>query len=297
MFRRNPMEKMLKKAQKCLEKKKFVEAKNIYLKCLAMEPDNVGVLNNLAQLYLMFGETGKSEGYNEILLKECNRLLEYGKEETLLMLKTNALSSLHRLDELNEALDDLLEISPKNIIGLLQKSQYLEMTHKHREALTYIDRILKEKPYEISALLSKGRNLVELNEFEKAEDCYNLVFKIETKNKAAINLKSQLLKKKYDSTITAHDFMLKAIENWDNENFNASTEFFKKAINLSDQYDEIWFAQGELFVRTGRIGDAINSFERAFELDANSGGIDEQEEFFKMLNRMKKISTILGFEK
>lgn len=195
MFWRNPMEKMLKKAQKCLEKNKFVEAKNIYLKCLAMEPDNVGVLNNLAQLYLMFGETEKSEGYNEILLKECNRLLEYGKDETLLMLKTNALSSLHRLDELNEALDDLLEVSPKNIIGLLQKSQYLEMTHKHREALTYIDRILEEKPYDISTLLSKGRNLAKLNEFEKAEECYNLVFKIEKKNKTAINLKSQLLKK------------------------------------------------------------------------------------------------------
>ena len=35
--------------------------------------------------------------------------------------------------------------------------------------------------------------------------------------------------------------MLKAIENWDNDNFDGSTEFFKKAIHLSDQYNEIWF--------------------------------------------------------
>jgi tetratricopeptide (TPR) repeat protein len=91
--------------------------------------------------------------------------------------------------------------------------------------------------------------------------------------------------------------MLKAVESFEMENFDASDDYFKKALEMDSNFDEIWFAQGELYVRTGRIGEAIDSFKKAFEINPTSGGINEHEKFFKMLNVMKKINTLLGLEK
>ena len=297
MFRKNTLEKTIKKGHKYLQKGEYIKAKKMYLKALALDPDNISLLNNLAQLYHMFGDTAKSRGYNEILLEKCNQILSHQKTEETLTLKTNALVSLKREYEANETVDEILKINPDNIIGLFHKTQYLEKTKQNHEAVKYIERILKENPYNIAALLAKGRNLAELNEFEEAEKCYNLVFEIEPTNKAAINLKSDLLKKKNNHTLTSHDFMLKAIESFERKNFKASEDYFKKALAMNSNFDEIWFAQGELFIRTGRIEAAINSFKKAFEINPTSGGIENKKKFFKMLSRMKKINRILGYEK
>ena len=47
----------------------------------------------------------------------------------------------------------------------------------------------------------------------------------------------------------------------------------------------------------GDYENAIDSFKKAFEINPTSGGIVKHEEFFKMLDRMKKINVLLGFEK
>ena len=91
--------------------------------------------------------------------------------------------------------------------------------------------------------------------------------------------------------------MLKAVEAFEMKDFASSKDFFKKALEMSPEYDEIWFAQGELFIRMGHIEDAIESFEKAFEINPRSGGIEKKDKFFKMLNRMKKINSFLGYEK
>lgn len=296
MFWKTSFEKNIKKAEKYLKKGKLVKAKDHYLKGLAEDPDNIAIIYNLSEIYRLLNDSEKSKGYNEMLLRECNELLKLEKNETLLLLKVSALISLKQNDDLNETLDELLTVNPNNSAGLFEKAKYLELKHDHKNAIRHLDRILKNHPYDVETLLAKGRNLVEENEFEKAENCYNLVFKIDTKNKIAINLKSQMLKKKHNITLTGHDFMLKAIESFEREDFKASQDYFKKALDMNPEYDEIWFAQGELLIRTGHIGDAIASFKNAFKINPSSGGIVKHEEFFKMLYQMKRINTILGFE-
>ncbi|WP_405297953.1 tetratricopeptide repeat protein [Methanobrevibacter sp.] len=296
MFRGNSLDKTIEKAEKYFKKGDLYKARNMYLKALAQDPKNIGVLNNLAFIYHVLGDNATSKGYNEILLKECDELLKHETVKEILILKIPALVFLERTDEVMEVIEEILKIDSKDVNALFQKSYYLEKNKRHLEALDCIEEILEKHPHHIGSLLSKGRNLVELNEFEKAEKCYNLVFEIDPKNKAAINLKSQLLKKKYKVTITSHDMMLKAVESFEMENFKASRDYFKKALDMNPEYDEIWFAQGELFIRTGHIGDAIESFKKAFEINPASGGIVKHKEFFKLLDRMKKINTFLGFE-
>jgi tetratricopeptide (TPR) repeat protein len=296
MFRRNSFEKTVGKAEKYFKKGQLIKSKNMYLRALAQQPDNIGILNNLAFIYHLLGDNEKSMGYNEILLKECDEALKHEPNKNALILKIPALTHLERTDEVMDVIDEILKIDPEDPNALFQKSYYLEKKNSNLEALDCLEKILKKYPHHIGALLSKGRNLAELNRLEEAEKCYNLVFEIEPKNKTAINLKSQLLKKKYGITLTSHDMMLKAVESFEMENFKASKDYFKKALDMNPEYDEIWFAQGELFVRTGYIGDAIASFKKAFEINPTSGGIVEQDEFFKLLDRMKKINAFLGFE-
>ena len=283
--------------EKYFNKGQMYKARNMYLKALAQDPRNIGILNNLAFIYHVLGDDATSKGYNEILLKECDEILKQGAVKEILILKIPALVSLERTNEVMEVIEEILKIDSKDLNALFQKSYYLEKNKRHEEALDCIEQILKKHPYHIGTLLSKGRNLVELNRFEEAEKCYNLVFEIEPKNKAAINLKSQLLKRKYNLTLTSHDLMLKAVESFEMENFKASRDYFKKALDMSSEFDEIWFAQGELFIRTGHINDAIASFKKAFEINPTSGGIIKHKEFFRLLDRMKKINTFLGFEK
>lgn len=296
MFRRNTLEKTIEKAEKYFNKGQMVKSKNMYLKALAQDPTNITILNNLAFIYNVLGDEATSKGYNEILLKECDKLLKYEKSKEILILKIPALVSLNKTKEVADVIDEILKIDSKDMNALLQKSYYLEKNKRHPEAVDCLDMILKEHPYHVGSLLSKGRNLVELCRFEEAEKCYNLVFEIEPKNKTAIHLKSQLIKRKYNLTVTSHDLMLKAVESFEMENFKASKDYFKKALDMNPEYDEIWFAQGELLIRTGYISDAIASFEKAFEINPTSGGIVKHKEFFKLLNRMKKINTLLGFE-
>jgi len=297
MFKRNEFEKHYIRGQEYLKNHEYIKAKDEYLECLSLEPDDIGVLNNLAQLCSIIGDYGKANGYNEILLKECDKQLKYGKTEQLLILKSNALISLKRNDEANEVITELLEENPDNVLGLFHKAQYHELNKNYPEALRYINKVLNQNSTNIPALLSKGRILVELEDFKRAENCYDIVFKLETKNKAAINLKSELIKRMNNLTITPHDFMLKAVEAWDEEDFKSSQDYFKKALEIDPNYDEIWFAQGELFIRTGQLSKAISSFNRAFELNPNSGGISKKKSFYKMLNIMKKVNTVLGLEK
>lgn len=296
MFRQDTLEKTIEKAEQYFKRGDIYKARDMYLKALAQDPNNIGVLNNLAFIYHVLGDNATSKGYNEMLLKECDELLKIETVKEILILKISALISLERTDEMMEVVDEILKIDSEDPNALFQKSYYLEKNKRHTEALDCIEQILKKHPHHIGSLLSKGRNLVELKKFEEAEKCYNQVFEIDPKNKAAINLKSQMLKRRYNLTITSHDLMLKAVESFEMENFKASMDYFKKALDMDPEYDEIWFAQGELFIRTGHIGDAIASFKKAFEINPTSGGIVKHKEFFKLLDRMKKINVFLGFE-
>lgn len=297
MFKKSKIAKIIEKGNQHYEKGELIDAKKMYLKGLAMEPDNIVILNNLAEIHSRLGDDAKTKGYSKILLKNCNKLLSHKKTKELLIIKANALLYLEKGNEINEVLDEILKIDPDNMTALFHKSHHLEKNRQHREALKYNERILKKYPYDIIALLSKGRNLVELNEFDEAEVCYNIILEIDPKNKAAINLKSTLFKKKNNWTITAHDLMFKAIENFEREHFSTSETYFKQAIEMNPNFDEIWFAQGELFIRTEKINKAIESFEKAFEINPTSGGIKDKKKLFKLLNFMKKVNTLLGYEK
>lgn len=297
MFRKDSVEECLKEGHECLKKRDVMNAKDAYLKALSIDPDNTTALNNLSQIYAMLSDVDKSRGYSEILLLKCDEKLKKAKSEKILMLKSNAQIALESYDEANETFDEILKINPKNIITLFQKSQYHESKNQIGEALRYVDAVLKINEHDLPANLSKARLLTKLEEYDEANEHLSLVFKIDPKNKAAMNLKAKLIKEKNNTTISAHDFMIKAMNFWEMEEFDKSLAYFDKALDLDSSHDEIWYLRGELLIRMGQIANAISSFKTAFKLNPESGGIVKKREFFRLLNAMKKLNTILGFEK
>ena len=135
MFRGNSLDKTIEKAEKYFKKGDLYKARNMYLKALAQDPKNIGVLNNLAFIYHVLGDDATSKGYNEILLKECDELLKRETVKEILILKIPALVFLEKTDEVMEVLEEILKIDSKDVNALFQKSYYLEKNKRHREAL------------------------------------------------------------------------------------------------------------------------------------------------------------------
>lgn len=148
---------------------------------MAIDPTNISILNNLAQIYRMLNRKDKTRGYLEKLIEECEK--NSYEDEQVLIMKLFAQTELERIEDSNETLDRLIELYPNNTLGLYHKSLLLEKNNEPEQALGYLKKILKIDEYNIAALLAKGRNLVEIKEYNKAEECYNLVFKIEPKTK------------------------------------------------------------------------------------------------------------------
>lgn len=286
------IDKTLKEGHKHLRNGEIYEAKESYLNVLSQDPDNLTALNNLSQIYALLQDTSKSKSYSEILLEECNR---HKSTEQILVLKSNALITLDMMDEANEAFDEILKMNPQNTTILYQKSNYLEVNGKLEESLKCIEKVIKID-CNLSAILSKARILLKLKRFDEAEKLLNLAFEMEPKSRPAMNLKSKLIKEKSNSTIAPHDFMIKGLDAWQRDEFSHALAYLDKAIDLDNSYDEIWYLRGELLIRMGRINDAMNSFERAFELNPTSGGIAKKRELFRFLNVLKKVNTLLGFE-
>ena len=297
MFGKNDIEKNIRKGNISLKRGFITNARDYYLKALAIEPNNIEVLNNLALAYLMLNEENKAKGYYELLLKECNKQLEIETTPTILGLKANALIFLNQRMEANDVESEILKIEPDNIIALIQKSQYYELNNDYENALTYIDRILTINEEDIPTLLSKGRVLFNLGEFEKAELYYNKVLEKENKNIPALHLKSELIKAKTNCSETPHDLTILALNCWEKEDFENALKLMNKALKIDDRYDEIHFIQAELYIHTSQINKAIKSFEKAFEINPTSGGIKNQKKLFKFLFRLKKINKFIRLEK
>ena len=293
MFRKNPLDDAINQGEKYLEKGEYEKSKEMYLKAFAMNPEDLGIINNLCQIYRILEDDGKAKGYAEMLLKKCDELLTYERTEGLLILKANALLCLEKFDELNAIADELLSLDSDSHIATSYKLTYFENESNDYEAINCINKLLRFNPLDINLILTKGKHLTNLNEFDNAERCYNIVLQRNAKDKNAITFKSEMLKKKHGIEVTSHDYMLKAVENYELKNYEASESFYRKALELDSSFDEIWFAQGELFVTMGKLDDALNSFKKAFEINPNLKEIKNQKRIIKTLTAMQKVKKTL----
>jgi len=292
MITTNKFKKLEKKATQHIEKNEYQKAKETYIECLAHKPHHIGTLNNLAQTSKILNETAKAQEYNRLLLEELDNQPEIEYTESILIMKINALLSLNKTKQAKQTIEELLKISPDNMIGLFFKIQQLYQNQQYTETIPYINKILNQDPYNIHALLLKGRFHAKLKEYDASEKYYNQILLIDSKNIAAITLKLDLFKQKSEN-YQAHELMLTAIEYWNNNDLKTSEEYFDKALKINPKYDEIWFCLGELCMELGKIEKSKSSFEKASKLNPKRKEIIKSKKIFKTLKIMKIINKIL----
>lgn len=296
MFRKK-IDKYLQKGQRYFETGDFTKAKDYYLKALSINPNDLTALNNLAQIYFILNDTKKAEGYNELLLDKCETQLQKEKTERVLVLKLSALSNFNRIDETNEICNQILEMNPKNTTALIYKSQYFEEKQNLKKSIENLDKVLKIDENDITALLYKGRNLTKQKKYDEAENCFNHVLRLHHQNIAAFNLKSELLKQKYNVKITPYDFIIESFGYWNRKEFENALKSIRKATQSSYPCDEAWFIQGVMYLRIGQVNNSINSFKKAFEINPHSFGVKNKDKLLKKLEKMLKINRFLHLEK
>lgn len=297
MDKNDNIDEILKIAYGYLEIGDIENAKRTYLEGLKRYPDNLSILNNLAQCHRMMGDTKKSNEYHEKLIRLC----ECKTSPEILMIKANSQMNMNNLTDALETYEKILTENPKNTQALLQVSIILTEKEEYEKSNRYLNRILEIEDKNIPALLRMGINFYCLGEYENTKECYSKVLEISPKHEDAIRLKGELLKETGDKQglkshirnvlkvkpRSAYTLMLKAMECANENNDKKALEFFNRAISVDPYLDEAYFNKAGFLMLKKRYDEAIECYKKAFEINPESGGIIDREGLFELLEQMK----------
>lgn len=297
MENKNNIDEILTLGYELLQKGDLKSAEQTYLEGLKIHKDNLALINNLAQCYLMKGDVKKSRIYTQKLIRLC----EGSTSEEILMLKANSQMKINNLTDALESYEKVLNYNPKNLAALFQIAAIYTEKEEFERSNRYLDEILKNDEENVVALINKGSNFSRLDDYENALDCYEKALEISPKHEVAIRLKGETLQKSGDvkalkkhikNTLrinpnSAYTLMLKAMECANEENDKKAIEFFNRAISIDPYLDEAYFNKAGFLMHKKRYDEAIECYKKAFEINPESGGITDKEGLFELLYQMK----------
>ena len=293
---KNNIDEILKEGYGYLEKGLIDEAQEIYLNGLKTHPDNISLINNLAQTYAMTGDKRKSKDYHKKLIALCDK----DDSPEMLMLKGNSLMSINNITDALEAYEKVLDKNPQNIPALFQISAIFQEKEDFEKSNKHLNLILLQESGNVLALINKGMNYSKMENYQKAQECYDKVLEISPRHEEATRLKGELLKQIGDEDSlkehikktleinpdSAYIIMLKAME-YANADDDKALEFFNRAIAIDPDFDEAYFNKAGYLMLKKRFDEAIECYKQAFEINPESGGIIDREGLFELLNQMK----------
>ena len=88
------------------------------------EVENIARMSEIAKIYSITKQYGKSERYHKNIIMLCER---YPKNETMLAFKIKSLNYLKKSYKSLETTNELLNINPNNIHGLINLANHLKL--------------------------------------------------------------------------------------------------------------------------------------------------------------------------
>lgn len=298
MHNKDNIDEILKEGFEYLDNGELEKALDCYLKYEKKESENISIINNIAQIYAMLGEFKLSRKYHQKLIELC----EGNESEEILMLKGNSLMSINNFSQAYYTYDKILTINPKHIPSLFQIAAILNEKEEYEKSNHYLNRILDIDEDNIIATLNKGINFIEMENYVEALKQYDRILEMSPTHELAIKLKGELLKetgdhkalkKHINQTLkvkpnSAYTLMLKAMEYANDNNENKAIEFYDRAIAIDPYFDEAYFNKASFLMLKKRYDEAIDCYKQAFEINPDSGGINDKESLFELLNQMKE---------
>lgn len=297
MENNNNIDEILKEGYEHLEKGDIQKAQEVYLEGVKRHNDSIALINNLAQTYAMMGDMKKSKEYHKRLVELC----EDEKSAELLMLKANSQMSLNDFSDALETYKKVLNEDPTNTPAIFQISAIYAEKGDFEKSNEHLDMVLTIEKDNVVALLKKGGNFFEMEEYEKAQKYYDMVLDISPKHEGAIRQKGELLKqtgakdelKRHINTTlkvkpdSAYTVMLKAMEFANADDDKNALEYFNRAISIDPGLDEAYFNKAGFLMLKKRYDEAMECYEKAFEINPKSGGIIDRDGLFELLAQMK----------
>ena len=297
MKNKNNIDEILDEGFDHLEKGNIKKAQECYLKGLGIDPDNLGLINNLAQTYALVGDTKQSKAYHQKLIELCKD----DESIEMLMLKANSLMNINNFTEALEIYEKIIAKTPNNTSALFQISSIYMEKGEFEKSNKYLNRILSEDEDNIVALIDKATNYFNMERYGQALRYYDKALSLSPKHEIAIRLKGELLKQRGDAEAlkthieetlkikpdSPYTLMLKAMEFANEDNDKKAFEFFNRAIAIDPFLDEAYFNKAGLLMLKKRYDEAIECYKKAFEINPESGGIVDKESLFELLHQMK----------
>jgi len=255
--------------------KQYKQALEFYLKAIEINPENNKYYYNLGNLYDEIGS------FNEAIM--CyKKSLEL---KNTIRSNLNNQNSQNNLSNDNESDTNKSNISSGigtgssiasyvvyNNLGLI----YLKTNQLENAFSSFKSAVKLNCEYEeaLNNLLNLGIHYDDINNYEFAIKCYNLIIECFYSNNSATS-SSNLIKKSQTLMSNSNDTNIQILESayFNNGNsynqigkYQEAINFYKKAIELNPTNDFIYFNLGFMYESVNSLGEALLSYQKAIDL-------------------------------
>ena len=175
------------------------------LACLAIQPDNPGLLINLTKLYMLLGD-------NETAIEVGNRMIEIVPDFPQGYNNVGiALSNLGKIEEAIGYYERANEVAPDFDISYANLAIAQGRLGRGQEAVKTMRKAVECKPKQARYHVALGKLLFQIGETEKAEQAARHALKLEPQNFSALQSITQQLRhrQEFDEAIEFHKLQVK----------------------------------------------------------------------------------------
>jgi len=228
------------KALKCLEKRDFSYAEQIFVETLNLAPRSVPTLNNLAIAQYEQGKTDHAALTAQKVLE-----IDQNNIDAYLTLSTCQKDQQH-YDEALKTCQKIISIDPTIVEAHCNLGSCLSKTQKHNEAIASFDRALSLRPDSLEAWLGRGNVFTELKRYNDAFAAYD----------KALALNGDL----------AGAWLGRGNVFTELKRYNDAFAAYNKALALKPDLAETWLGRGNIFTELKRYNDAFTAYDKALAL-------------------------------
>ena len=228
------------KALKCLEKRDFSYAEQIFVETLNLAPRSVPTLNNLAIAQYEQGKTDHAALTAQKVLE-----IDQNNIDAYLTLSTCQKDQQH-YDEALKTCQKIISIDPTIVEAHCNLGSCLSKTQRYNEAIASFDRALSLRPDSLEAWLGRGNVFTELKRYNDAFAAYD----------KALALNGDLA----GAWLGRGNVFTKL------KRYNDAFAAYNKALALKPDLAETWLGRGNIFTELKRYNDAFTAYDKALAL-------------------------------
>jgi len=278
------------KALKCLEKRDFSYAEQIFIETLNLAPRSVPTLNNLAIAQYEQGKTDHAALTAQKVLE-----IDHNNIDAYLTLSTCQKDQQH-YDEALKTCQKIISIDPTIVEAHCNLGSCLSKTQKYNEAIASFDRALALRPDSLEAWLGRGNVFTELKRYNDAFAAYDKALTLNGDLAGAWlgrgNVFTQL--KRYNDAFAAYDKALELkpdlAETWlgrgnvftELKRYNDAFAAYDKALELKPDLAEAWLGRGNVFIELKQHREAFAAYDKALALKPNLTELEGERLHCKM---------------